>query len=61
MGKNRDWEGALAYYDRIARKWHAVTGPRGGALKERVLNGLVLGKLEGIAGLSILELGAGNG
>ena len=50
-----------AYYDRIARKWHAVTGAQGGALKRLVLNQAVLGKLPGIAGLAILELGAGNG
>src|SRR2546426_6337561 len=49
------------YYDRIARKWHSVTGAQGGALKKLVLNDLVLDKLTGIAGLSILELGAGNG
>src|SRR5262249_39465665 len=50
-----------SYYDRIARKWHAATGAQGGALKKFVLNDLVIGKLSGIAGLSILELGAGNG
>src|SRR5262245_34725927 len=50
-----------AYYDRIARKWHAVTGAQGGALKKLVLNDLVLSKLPDIAGLAILELGAGNG
>lgn len=50
-----------AYYDRIARKWHAVTGAQGGALKRFILNDLVLDHLSGIAGLAILELGAGNG
>ncbi len=51
----------MAFYDRIAKQWHAVTGARGGALKEHVLNSLVLGKILDVAGLSILELGAGNG
>jgi SAM-dependent methyltransferase len=50
-----------AYYDRIARKWHSVTGAQGGAFKKLVLNDRVLAKLHGIAGLAILELGAGNG
>jgi SAM-dependent methyltransferase len=51
----------MAYYDRIARKWHSVTGAQGGALKELLLNDLVLSRIPGIAGLAILELGAGNG
>jgi SAM-dependent methyltransferase len=51
----------MAYYDRIARKWHSVTGAQGGALKKLVLNDFVLGKIPGIAGFAILELGAGNG
>jgi SAM-dependent methyltransferase len=50
-----------AYYNRIARKWHAVTGAQGGAVKKLVLNELILSKLDGIAGSAILELGAGNG
>lgn len=50
-----------AYYDQIGKKWHAVTGRQGGALKELVLNDLVLGRISGVAGSSILELGAGNG
>ncbi|MEW6349799.1 MAG: hypothetical protein AB1646_12105 [Thermodesulfobacteriota bacterium] len=50
-----------AFYDAIARKWHAITGSQGGALKRYVLNELVLGALPGISGMSILELGAGNG
>ena len=29
----------MTYYDRIAKKWHAVTGPRGGALKPVVVLG----------------------
>src|SRR5207249_3397365 len=57
------WPGnrGVAYYDRIARQWHSVTGSRGGALKEQVLNDLVLSKLPPIAGRAVLELGAGNG
>jgi SAM-dependent methyltransferase len=51
----------MAYYDRIARKWHSLTGAQGGAFKKLVLNEVVLGKLPSVAGLSILELGAGNG
>jgi len=50
-----------AFYDSIARKWHSVTGAQGGALKKFVLNDLVLGKIPGIAGVRILELGCGNG
>ncbi len=51
----------MAYYDRIARKWHSVTGYRGGALKEFVLNDLLIQKVPSVAGRSILEIGAGNG
>jgi SAM-dependent methyltransferase len=51
----------IAYYDRIARQWHRVTGHHGGAFKRYVLNDYILGKIEGIAGCAILELGAGNG
>jgi SAM-dependent methyltransferase len=51
----------MAYYDRIARKWHAVTGARGGAVNELLLNDRVLARLPPIAGRAILELGAGNG
>jgi SAM-dependent methyltransferase len=50
----------MAYYDRIAKKWHSVTGTQGGPLKKLVLNDLVLGRIGRIAGLAILELGAGN-
>jgi ubiquinone/menaquinone biosynthesis C-methylase UbiE len=50
-----------AYYDRIARQWHRATGYHGGAFKCLVLNDRVLARLDGIAGKSILELGAGNG
>jgi SAM-dependent methyltransferase len=38
-----------------------VTGHHGGAFKRYVLNDSLLGKIEGIAGCAILELGAGNG
>jgi SAM-dependent methyltransferase len=51
----------MAYYDRTAKKWHSATGAQGGAFKKLVLNDFVLGKLPSIAGLAILELGAGNG
>jgi SAM-dependent methyltransferase len=51
----------MAYYDRIARRWHALTGARGGALKEFVLNDALLDRMAGIDNRSILEIGAGNG
>jgi SAM-dependent methyltransferase len=51
----------MAYYDRIARKWHAITGAQGGALKKHVLNERVFEKIAAIDDLAILELGAGNG
>src|SRR5438045_5854205 len=51
----------MPYYDRIARRWHRVTGHRGGALKEQVLNDRILARIGAIQGRSILELGAGNG
>jgi SAM-dependent methyltransferase len=51
----------MTYYDRIAKKWHSITGTQGGAFKKLVLNDFVLSKLPDIAGLAILELGAGNG
>jgi SAM-dependent methyltransferase len=51
----------MTYYDRIAKQWHETTGYKGGAFKELVLNNILLEKLPGIAGRSILELGAGNG
>jgi ubiquinone/menaquinone biosynthesis C-methylase UbiE len=53
--------GMIPYYDRIGKKWHAMTGARGGAFKEHVLNELVLSRIPSIADLAILELGAGNG
>ena len=51
----------LAYYDRIAERWEQITGPKGGALKELVLNDMLLKGLGSLSGCSILELGAGNG
>ena len=51
----------MAYYDDIARQWHAVTGYAGGAFKELALNDALLRHLPGIEGRAILELGAGNG
>jgi len=51
----------MAYYDQIAKQWHRLTGFRGGALKEQVLNDLILNKIDDIDGRAILELGAGNG
>lgn len=50
-----------AYYDRIAKQWHRVTGHSGGAFKRYVLNERILTHIEGIEGRDILELGAGNG
>ncbi len=51
----------MAYYDTIARRWHDITGHKGGVFKELVLNDCILGRLPSIARRSILELGAGNG
>src|SRR3954449_12029972 len=50
-----------AYYDRIARQWHRVTGFHGGAFKRYVLNDRIFARIEEIEGRAILELGAGNG
>lgn len=50
-----------AYYDRIAKQWHRVTGHHGGAFKRYVLNDRILAHIEGIEELAILEVGAGNG
>lgn len=50
-----------AYYDRIARQWHRLTGYHGGAFKRYVLNDRMLSEISGIDGKAILELGAGNG
>lgn len=49
------------YYDGIASQWNRITGYQGGAFKRYVLNERLLGKIDGIAGKTILELGAGNG
>jgi SAM-dependent methyltransferase len=51
----------MSYYDKIASQWHLVTGYKGGAFKEHVLNDVLLRKLPPIDNCSILELGAGNG
>ncbi len=51
----------MSYYDGIAKKWHEITGFRGGAFKRLVLNGFLLDRIPDIAGWAILELGAGNG
>ena len=51
----------MAYYDKIAKIWHDITGHQGGALKKYQLNALILNKIKSIAGKSILDIGAGNG
>jgi SAM-dependent methyltransferase len=51
----------VAYYDRIAKQWHDVTGYAGGAFKELVLNDVLLGQIPGIEARALLELGTGNG
>jgi ubiquinone/menaquinone biosynthesis C-methylase UbiE len=51
----------MAYYDKIARKWHEVTGFHGGALKKYVLNDVLMAKIGDVGGRAVLELGAGNG
>ncbi len=51
----------MAHYDRIAKKWHAVTGFRGGPFKRYVLNDRILDQIDAIEGRALLELGAGNG
>lgn len=51
----------MSYYDRIAKKWHEITGYRGGAFKRLVLNEFLLDRIPGISGQAVLELGAGNG
>ena len=51
----------MAYYDRIARQWHAATGYHGGPFKRFVLNDLLLERIGSPEDQSILELGAGNG
>jgi len=51
----------MAYYDKIAKNWHLITGRQGGALKKYQLNDLILNKINKITGKDILEIGAGNG
>jgi SAM-dependent methyltransferase len=51
----------VAYYDRIARRWDAITGERGGAFKRHVVNDRLLELIGDVRAHSILELGAGNG
>lgn len=51
----------MPFYDRIAEQWDRVTGHRGGALKELVLNDVLVRRMRGVDGLSLLEVGAGNG
>jgi ubiquinone/menaquinone biosynthesis C-methylase UbiE len=51
----------MAYYDHIAQIWHKETGFQGGAFKRHVLNAELLQCFDRIAGILILELGAGNG
>ncbi|MEK6235708.1 MAG: methyltransferase domain-containing protein [Planctomycetales bacterium] len=51
----------MAFYDRIAKQWHEAAGYRGGALKEHVLNDLIIQRAPDVQDASILELGAGNG
>lgn len=46
---------------RHSPQWHRVTGYHGGPLKRYVLNDQILSRITGIAGRSILEIGAGNG
>ncbi len=51
----------MAYYDKIAAKWHKVTGYKGGSFKELILNERIISKVGIIASKSILEIGIGNG
>ena len=51
----------MAYYDRIAKRWHEITGYQGGSFKRHVLNELLIEMVGAVAGRAILELGAGNG
>jgi SAM-dependent methyltransferase len=51
----------MTYYDNIAKRWHEITGYRGGPFKELVLNRILLDQVPGIDNRSILELGAGTG
>ena len=51
----------MSFYDRIAKQWHTTTGSSGGALKQFVLNDLLIEAIRSVDHRSILELGAGNG
>ena len=51
----------MHYYHRLAPAWHRAAGADGGPLKALLLNDIVLGAIPGPGGLSILEVGAGNG
>jgi len=51
----------MDYYDNLATKWHKITGYKGGAFKELILNDLIINKIESIESKSVLEIGAGNG
>jgi len=51
----------MAYYDKIAAKWHKTTGFKGGSFKEFVLNEKVISKINNIESKTILEIGIGNG
>ncbi|MDX1616749.1 MAG: class I SAM-dependent methyltransferase [Candidatus Promineifilaceae bacterium] len=51
----------MAYYDRLARRWHEITGYQGGSFKRHVLNDVLIEEMGPLAGRAILELGAGNG
>ncbi len=51
----------MAYYDRIAKQWHRVTGYSGGSLKRHILNDRIIACIGSVDDVSILEVGAGNG
>ena len=51
----------MTFYDRIAKQWHTATGFNGGALKQFVLNDLLIDAIKLVDDRSIIELGAGNG
>jgi len=51
----------MAYYDKIAAKWHKITGYKGGSFKELILNERIISKVGMVDSKSILEIGIGNG
>jgi SAM-dependent methyltransferase len=51
----------MAFYDHIAKQWHAVTGFDGGPFRRFVLNALFINAIRDISDRAIIELGAGNG